>query len=184
MNAPTVDPAAELLVRINTAVAAVNEAEKTAQTAKDELVSRSKAVGMLLLEAKKLHPVVKDFLAFLKRVKGLKRSRAYDMMCVADGRKTVEEIREATRKRVEKHRSSKTAPALDKPEPEPEVSVTSAPVTETDEVSAEEEAATISRALAEFTYACRTWLPQMTEADRQSARLLVLELTNDKAEAA
>ena len=40
MNAPTVDPAPadQLLVRINTAFAAVNEAEKTAETAKTELV--------------------------------------------------------------------------------------------------------------------------------------------------
>jgi hypothetical protein len=80
-------------VRINTAVAAANKAQKTAETAKTELVSRSQVVGELLLEAKKLHPAVKDFMAFLKRVDGLKRSRAYDMMCVAGGQKTVEEIR-------------------------------------------------------------------------------------------
>jgi hypothetical protein len=41
-------------------------------------VSRSKQVGMLLLEAKKLHPAVKDFEAFLIRV-SLKLSRAYDL---------------------------------------------------------------------------------------------------------
>jgi hypothetical protein len=80
------------------------------------------------------------------------------------------------------------------PEPEPEVSVTSAPVTETAEESAgeckadrsaEEEAATISRALTEFTFACHHWLPKMTEVDRQKARQLVLELTSEsKREAA
>ena len=109
MNAP--DPAdSQLLVRINTALAAANKAEKTAETVKTVLVSRSKVVGMLLLEAKKLHPAVKDFLAFLKRVDGLKRSRAYDLMCVAGGQKTVEEIREATRQRVRRHRSTKMLP--------------------------------------------------------------------------
>jgi hypothetical protein len=50
-----------LLQKINTAVAAANEAEKTAETAKAELVSRSKVVGQLLLEAKKRHPKVADF---------------------------------------------------------------------------------------------------------------------------
>ena len=46
----------ELLAKLNEAVAAANEAEKTVTTAQAELVSRSKAVGLLLLEAKKLHP--------------------------------------------------------------------------------------------------------------------------------
>jgi hypothetical protein len=32
-----------------------------------------------LLEAKKLHPKVKDFNAFLSRVEGLKLSHAYDL---------------------------------------------------------------------------------------------------------
>ena len=70
---------AELLAKINAAVAAANEAETKVTTAQAELVSRSKTVGLLLLEAKKLHPAVKDFEAFLKRVQGLHLSRAYDL---------------------------------------------------------------------------------------------------------
>jgi hypothetical protein len=69
-----------LLDKINAAVATANEAEKTAETAKAELVSRLRAVGELLLEAKKRHSKVADFEAFLKRVDGLKLSRAYDAM--------------------------------------------------------------------------------------------------------
>ena len=50
----------ELLEKINAAVKAANEAQ-------GELVSRSKALGPLLLEVKKRHhPKVKDFDAFLK----------------------------------------------------------------------------------------------------------------------
>ena len=74
------------------------------------------------------------------------------------------------------------------------VSVTSTPVTETDEESAGERkaetleaetAATMSnRALAEFTFACRQYLPKMTETDRQKAIQLVTDLVNPKAEAA
>jgi hypothetical protein len=61
----------ELLTKINDAVKAANEAQI-------EQVSRSKAVGLLLLEAKKLDPTKKQFEAFLNRVNGLKVSRAYD----------------------------------------------------------------------------------------------------------
>jgi hypothetical protein len=72
--------------------------------------------------------------------------------------------------------------------------VTDPDVTETGEASAEkhkadrsaeEKTATVSeRALAEFTFAAKTYLPRMTEADRRKAYELVAELTNDKAEAA
>jgi hypothetical protein len=197
----------ELLAKLNEAVAAANEAEQTVTTAQAELVSRSKTVGLLLLEAKKLHPAVKDFEAFLRRVDGLKLSRAYDLLRLAGGRTTDEEIRKATRDRVKKHRASKKlprpAPASKKPGPEPSpVSVTSPDVTESAEASAEkrkalngdlnlsleEKAAKLSaHNLAEFVIACRMYLPKITiEADRQKARLLVSELTSStpKAEAA
>jgi hypothetical protein len=189
---------AKLLAKINEA-----EAETKVTTAQAELVSRSKTVGLLLLEAKRLHPAVKDFEAFLGKVQGLKLSRAYDCMRVAGGRTTDEEIRKATRDRVEKHRASKKLPRpTPAPKPEPQkLSVTRPDVTETVEISiderkaqhadlesAEERTAKASaRCLAEFTVACCKWLPQITvEADRQKARSLAAELTcgNPKAEAA
>ena len=200
---PATDQA--LLDKINAAVATANEAEKTAETAKAELVSRLRAVGELLLEAKKRHPKVADFEAFLKRVDGLKLSRAYDAMRLAGGRTTDEELRKDARERVRKHRAKKKLP-----EPKP-LSVTHPDVTETPkaeprvaespEISLEERKAQMAaldladgqkatkasaRALAEFTAACRMYLPKITvEADRQKARLLVAELTTDKkAEAA
>jgi hypothetical protein len=193
-----------LLKKLNEAVAAANEAEKTAETAKAEFVSRSKTVGLLLLEAKKLHPAVKDFDAFLRRVDGLKLSRAYDLMRLAGGRVTDEELKKEARERKQRSRTNKRklprpAPALTKPaqEPEPD-SVTTPYVTESAEISIEqrraenaeldlsaEERATkaSARALAEFTVACRTWLPKMIDADRQKARLLVSELTSSKPKA-
>ena len=73
----------ELLTKLQKAVAACNEAESNVETARAELVSRSKAVGLLLLEAKKQHPAVEDFEAFLKKVQGLQLSRAYDLMRIA-----------------------------------------------------------------------------------------------------
>jgi hypothetical protein len=101
-----------LLARINKAVAAANEAEKNVAVAQAELVSRSKKVGLLLLEAKKQHPKVADFEAFLKKVRGLKLSRAYDLSRLAGGRTTDEQIRQETRDRVRKHREKKRLPKL------------------------------------------------------------------------
>jgi hypothetical protein len=79
----------ELLVKLNEAVAAANEAEKivttaqaTVATAQAELVSRSKTVGLLLLEAKKLHPAVKEFEAFLKRFRD-SSCRVHMTFCVS-----------------------------------------------------------------------------------------------------
>jgi hypothetical protein len=197
------NPAAdELLARLNEAVAAANEAEKIVTTAQADLVSRSKTVGALLLEAKKLHPVVKDFEAFLRRVDGLKLSRAYDLMRLAGGRTTDEELKKDARERQRKSRASKRklprlAPAPKKPEPEP-VSVTDPLVTESAEASAEkrkaintdldltaEENAAKASAhnLAEFTVACRLYLPRMIWADQQKALLVVTGITNSKPRA-
>jgi hypothetical protein len=193
-----------LLEKINAAVKAANEAEATAEAAKTELVSRSRQVGLLLLEAKKLHPKVKDFETFLKN---LQLSRAYDCMKVAGGRATDEQIRQETKERVRKHREKRKLE-----NPRPQDSVTPPPVTERPEnaptvvrktgndldpvataekreaeagMSPEErEAKQSAHYLAEFTTACRLYLPKITvEADRQRARLLVFELTGRKAAA-
>jgi hypothetical protein len=99
------------LGRLNVAVAAANEAH-------GELVSRSKAVGLLLLEAKKLHPAVKDFEAYLKRVDGLGIARAYEFMRVAGGRTTDEELKKDARERQKKSRDKRKIPPKSK-EPEP-----------------------------------------------------------------
>jgi hypothetical protein len=175
----------ELLEKINAAVKAANAAEQSVTTAQAELVSRSKTVGLLLLEAKKLHPAVTNFEAFLKKVQGLRLSRAYDYMRIAGGRTTDEEIRKATRDRVKKHRDKKKLPPT--PEPIP-ISVTSTRVTESAEASAErrkaenanlspeERAAKLSaHNLSEFQVACRTYLPNLIEADLKKARVFFME---------
>ena len=214
-----------LLGKINAAVADHNAAEKAVTTARSELVSKSKVVGHLLLEAKNRHPKVADFESFLKRVNGLKLSRAYDLLRLAGGRTTDEELRQDARERKQKSRAKKKlppkAPSLPKPEPdtEPPLSVTDPPVTESKritqspEISAEErrtqnaaldvepepiplpdfdrsaEAKRKQRsriALNEFTYACKNYLPRITEeADRQEAlRIVTVMLADKKAKAA
>ena len=209
-----------LLGKINAAVADHNAAEKAVTTAQSELVSKSKVVGHLLLEAKNRHPKVADFESFLKRVNGLKLSRAYDLLRLAGGRTTDEELRQDARERKQKSRAKKKlpakAPSLPKPEPdtEPPLSVTDPPVTETKritqspEISAQErraqnvaldteseptpvpefdrstgvrESQRSQIPLNEFKFACKNWLPKITEeADRQEALRFVTEMLADK----
>jgi hypothetical protein len=175
-----------LLAKINAAVAEHNAAEQAVTTAQSELVSKSKVVGQLLLEAKKRYPKVADFEAFLKCVNGLKLSRAYDLMRLAGGRTTDEQLRQEARDRQRKSRTNKktlpsTKPTEAEPEPKP-VSVTDPRVTESPEISAEERKAQMAaldladdlraakasaRYLAEFKIACCTYLPKITDYAHQ-----------------
>jgi hypothetical protein len=198
-----------LLGKINAAVAEHNAAERAATTARAELVSKSKVLGQLLLEVKKRHPKAADFEAFLKRVNGLGRSRAYDLLRLAGGRTTDEELRKDARERVRKHRAKKKLPT---PEPvsvtDPDVTESSKHITQFPEISAEERRAQNAAldvepepiplpdfdrsaeakrkqrsriALNEFTYACKNYLPRITEeADRQEALRIVTEMPADK----
>jgi hypothetical protein len=160
-----------LLDKIKSAFAAVNEAEAIAKTAKDELVSRAKALGLLLLDAHKSHPTRAKFTSFLKEVSGLGLSRAYEFMAVAGGRTTVEQLRAQATQRKRKSRANKNS----EPAAIPSQSVTPPDVTESTRAYSSAEA------LAEFTVACETWLSKITdEAHREMARTLVVELTTTK----
>jgi hypothetical protein len=192
-----------LLDKIKGAWSAVIGAETTAETAKANLVSHSRALGELLIQAKRRHPAVKDFEAFLKRVDGLKLSRAYDLMRLAGGRITDEKLREEARDRQRKSRAKKKVLPPVKPiTAEPEPTFRDKPhVTESLTIPIEQRKADMAAldlnadeggakasatALQEFKYYCRVWLPKITaEADRQKARQYVVELTSaPKAEAA
>jgi hypothetical protein len=186
----------------------INKAVATMAAAQTELVSRSKAVGELLLEAKKLHPAKKDFDAFLRRVNGLHISRAYDLLRLAGGRVTDEELRQEARERQRKSRAKWKLP---KPELQSEsVTVTDLPtrIAQSPEISAEERRAQNAALdvepqpaplpdfdrstgvkesqrsqihLNEFKFACKNWLPKITEdADREEALRFVTEMLADK----
>jgi hypothetical protein len=168
-----------LLDKIKSAFAAVKEAEaavnEAAKAERAEVVSRSKALGKLLLEAKERHPKLADFKTFLKEVNGLGLSRAYDCMRVAGGRTTVEKLRAQATNRKRKSRANKKSEPAAIPAPD---SVTDPHVTES---PAPKKDYSSTEALAEFTVACRHLLPKITdEADRQKARQLVVELTTNK----
>jgi hypothetical protein len=190
------NPTDALLRKITKAVRAVDEAAQTVNVAQAELISREKAVGFLLLEAKKLHPTVMDFAAFLEQRVGLSLSRAYDFMRVAGDRITGDELREEARLRKQKERAGKQLVAgwneslKAKPTPPQKDSVTCANVTESPpcpEVIASTATPTKASvgAFEEFASAARVYLPLMTVAEQHEARRLVAELTSaPKAEAA
>jgi hypothetical protein len=137
--------AEELLQKINSAVKAMDEA-------REGLTSRSKIVGGLLLEAKKLHPKGADFEAFLKRVHGLHRSRAYELLALAGGRTTEAELKKENRERQQRRRIKQKTKSMPKPDPEP------APKPRD------------ITALHEFLLACEKWLPLMTGSELNMAR--------------
>ncbi len=169
----------------------ITVAVKEANAAEGELVSRSKSVGLLLLEAKKLHPKVKDFEAFLSRVEGLGLSRAYDLMKLAGGRTTDEELKKDARERQAKSRAKKKKPqATQTPFESGDGDVIELKaesfrdVTENADASAEMRKAEYAAAedvptmeyvgnkdaLACFKHACDVWLPQLGTADLAEAR--------------
>jgi hypothetical protein len=175
------DPGDTLLTKINQAVELANKAEKIVTTAQAELVSRSKAIGVLLLEARALHPG-RNFEEFLKRVKGLHRSRAYDCMRIAGGRVTDDELRRDAAARQQKSRTKKKlqppVPTVrdvtdNLAEPRPVVVQLVSPEAAHDADSA--------RCLTEFKAACKRYLPRMNEDDILKALSYVAEFT--KAEA-
>ena len=200
-----------LAAKISEAVKDADAAQAAQAEATATTVEKSKAVGLLLLEAKKLHPKVEDFEAFIKLVHGLRRSRAYDLLRLAGGRTTDEELRQDARDRKRKSRASKK-PLLPEPKPEPlKLSVTTPHVTEDGgpprssvtqsaeisieqrraenadlDLSAEEKAAKWSATnLWEFKCACKTYLPRLNEADLKTARAFVtLDQWRSKMEAA
>ena len=124
---------------------------------------------------------MKDFETFLKRVDGLKLSRAYDLLRLAGGRTTDEELKKDARERQQKSRAKKKK----QPKPEP-ISVTDPHVTEspmrkpTEQKvfdSPQEAHDQSARAVREFIYATQTWLPKMTLSDLGKATDAFLEIS-------
>jgi hypothetical protein len=180
----------------------VAAAAKGAETKIDsEYGSYTKTVGKLLNEAKKLFPETADFKKFLGRVVDLKKSRAYELMAIADGRTTEEKNKEKSRDRQRKSRaqrklnkpawsnSSRALPPPSPAAPSTDDSVTEPRVTESPEISIEQrrrDNASLGMTAAErskenlewVAVACREYLPSITvEAHRQEARNLVATLT-------
>jgi hypothetical protein len=192
-------------------------ATKRLDNAQSKTRDAAKELGLLLIEAKRRHPAVKDFEAFLKDAGGIKLTRAYELIGVAGGRIESAKLREDNAKRNREHRAKKKAAererfkALLKPGPEPEPppqfpSRDGKPefgriegIEEHDpehvggadqspeerEHSAWLDAAdkaqeASAHALAEYTDACRKWLPKITEQHhRKKAQAARAQMFNE-----
>jgi hypothetical protein len=178
--------ATELLARIKVAVAVCNDAEKKAEGAKNEFTSRGRAVGVLLLELKRHYPKPKEFEAKLTKVCGLHRSRAYEYMALAGGRKTEAGLREEARLRKEKERQrrakeKKEQEQAERAKPKPILKPESVTVTDEETKPKQNDApVTKASALDEFRFAARNWIPKMSAVDKQKALKLVTELVNGR----
>jgi hypothetical protein len=139
-------------------------------TAKAKADDHYKAAGLQLIEAQKL--VGKKFQAFLKdHCNRLRKSRAYELIKIAKGKTTTQEVRAKTNERTKRHRA-KAAQAK---------KATETKATETKAVSAKILSATqrtqsekalpspSEQALEEFKFAVDTWLPKMDAAAKKKA---------------
>jgi hypothetical protein len=111
--------------------------EHVAQIEKAEgsLIEHKRAAAALLQDVALNH---KEHLTAVCERAGLGKSRTKELMSIALGRKTAQQVKDATKRRVADYRAKKKARALPKPKPEPEpkAAVTS-DVTATPEPSAE-----------------------------------------------
>lgn len=174
----------ELLTKLNAAVKELDAADQT-------VVAKAKVVGTLLLEARKVHKGL-AFNEFLKKVQGLQRSRAYEIMKMVGGRKTDDEIKQAIEADRKEKRERKRKNRADKkklPPPESETSRTDDSSTvrlgngkslksldNFSDKAKEQIAAAIGNAapdadrrLAEFRYACNAYLRNLPPAHLNAA---------------
>jgi hypothetical protein len=84
-----------------------------ADKAKASQLEHATAAGVLLLDVKENHP--EDLENMCQRI-GLQRSRRFELLAIASGKRTQEETKAKTKARVDKHREKKKAKALPPPE--------------------------------------------------------------------
>ncbi len=188
---------ATLVAKINEIMKALKNANAKWEKAVEVALDRRREAGLLLFEAHKLHPGRKAFVAFLKLTDDVKYAHAMWLIKGATNSQAFEKLKADNAARQQKYRNKKKAqpkkptPALreiaaTEPEPSAVCYVTDNPEASAEngksenadlDLTAEEKAAKQSaHYLAEFTFACRAYLPKITvEADRQKALVLVSE---------
>jgi hypothetical protein len=173
---------AKLAAEIGDAVKAYDAADAT---------RKEKAViaGGLLVEARKRHPSKTAFEKFLELAGGVGIRRAEIFIAIALGRKEFEQHQSENAAAQQRHRDKlkaekiereKAKAALPEPEPAPKPKPTSAPpeAGSPGEPNALRNAATpeaiSATVLKLFEAACRSYLPQLTEADLKKAHAFVM----------
>ena len=133
-------------------VAQIEAGDKAKARAQDHY----KAAGLQLIKAKQR--VGRNFRAFLKEhCNRLGKSRAYELIKIAEGETTTKEVRAKTNERTKRHRAKKATEAK-----ATEAKAASAKVSATQRTPSK-------KALAEFMFAVDTWLPKMDADTRKKA---------------
>jgi hypothetical protein len=155
-----------------------------------EAVKKEKAVilGGLLAEAQKRHPTEKAFEAFLRLAGGIQIRRAQDLIAFALKRKDFDKHQQENAAAQQRHRDKLKAEKIErekakaalagkpKPddalrnarsEPKPDASHDAQPKPKPD--ASRNASKRSADALREFEYACRTYLPQLSESDLKKA---------------
>ena len=100
----TTDPTTALGQEILGLIRAGDEAEAADEASTKTADEKYKAAGSKLIEAQKQEKNFEAFLAALKKQGGLSRSRAYELMSIARGETTLEEVRAKNRERKARQR--------------------------------------------------------------------------------
>src|ERR1700761_4190446 len=152
------------------AIAAANEIKHcltVINRAEASLISSKRRAAWLLQDVAKNHP------ARLKEVcdlAGIGASRRKELLQIALGHRTPEEIKCLTKERVKRHRENKKTKA---PEAEPGPLQSDVTAPEHKPVNAPPPKALVSdaeRCLAQFRVACDTWLPRIAVAMHTAAQ--------------
>jgi hypothetical protein len=136
------------------------------------------AAGKLLVEAHKRHPTEKAFKEFLLLAGGIQIRRAQDLIAVALKRKDFEQHqidnaaaqqRHRDKLKAEKIEREKERAALPKPDPKPKPKGNGNPEPKPAEPRPDALRNASAAILREFEYACRTYLPKLSETDLKKA---------------
>ena len=148
------DPTPQLEQLGKEILARVESGNKARQKSEDHY----KAAGLRLLDAKKLAP---DFDTFLtEHCDGLGRTRALELIAIAEGRTSNAEINAKANERKKRHRATKAETVR---------SGTDSQTTPPKQNSQPKKQSISEAALTEFKVACDIWFAKMDAADRKVA---------------
>jgi hypothetical protein len=137
--------------------------------AKTKADERYLSAGLQLIEAKSR---VTNFEAFLaEHCNGLSHSRAYELIGIAGGRTTTEEVRAKTNERKKRHRTKTAAKSM--------TTAVKASVSVPERTPKKTQASVSQNALTEFKFAVDQWMSKMDAATKQKA----LDYATEKARA-
>jgi hypothetical protein len=148
----------DIVARVSAAdrsLEAAHRYSEQAGTARQKANNLLLSAGKMLLDARSR---VLDFTAFLaEHCAGLGRSRAYELISIAEGKSTPEATRAKTNERKRRHRAARAARPFHPERNGREANTTA-------DASAAQPAASVAKDLAELKYAFNLRFPRLDEA--------------------